>query len=32
MTGLDHFIGGMALEDLIAADFAWQEGSEYLLT
>jgi 2,3-bisphosphoglycerate-dependent phosphoglycerate mutase len=29
--GLDHLIGGIPLEDLIAADFAWQEGWEYLL-
>jgi 2,3-bisphosphoglycerate-dependent phosphoglycerate mutase len=29
--GLDHLIGGVPLEDLIAADFAWQEGWEYLL-
>ena len=29
--GLDHFIGGTSLEDLAAADFAWQEGWEYLL-
>jgi 2,3-bisphosphoglycerate-dependent phosphoglycerate mutase len=29
--GLDHFIGGIPLEDLAAADFAWQEGWEYLL-
>ena len=24
--GLDHFIGGVRLEDLIEQDFAWQEG------
>jgi len=29
--GLDHFIGGAALEDLAERDFAWQEGWEYLL-
>jgi 2,3-bisphosphoglycerate-dependent phosphoglycerate mutase len=29
--GLDHFIEGVALEDLIEQDFAWQEGWEYLL-
>ena len=29
--GLDHFIGGAALEDLIGQDFAWQEGWEYRL-
>jgi alpha-ribazole phosphatase/probable phosphoglycerate mutase len=29
--GLDHLIGGTPLEDLVAADFAWQEGWEYLL-
>jgi 2,3-bisphosphoglycerate-dependent phosphoglycerate mutase len=27
--GLDHFIGGASLEDLIDQDFAWQEGWEY---
>ena len=27
--GLDHFIGGVPLEDLIEQDFAWQEGWEY---
>jgi len=27
--GLDHFIGGVRLEDLIDQDFAWQEGWEY---
>jgi 2,3-bisphosphoglycerate-dependent phosphoglycerate mutase len=27
--GLDHFIGGVPLEDLIDQDFAWQEGWEY---
>jgi 2,3-bisphosphoglycerate-dependent phosphoglycerate mutase len=27
--GLDHFIGGVLLEDLIEQDFAWQEGWEY---
>lgn len=29
--GLDHFIGGAALEDLVAEDFAWREGWEYRL-
>ncbi len=29
--GLDHFIGGVPLEDLMAEDFAWQEGWEYRL-
>jgi hypothetical protein len=28
---LDHFLGGVPLEDLIAEDFAWQEGWEYRL-
>jgi 2,3-bisphosphoglycerate-dependent phosphoglycerate mutase len=27
--GLDHFINGDLLEDLIVADFAWREGWEY---
>ena len=27
--GLDHFIGGVPLEDLIEQDFAWQQGWEY---
>ena len=27
--GLDHFIGGVRLEDLVDQDFAWQEGWEY---
>jgi 2,3-bisphosphoglycerate-dependent phosphoglycerate mutase len=27
--GLDHFLGGIPLEDLIDQDFAWQEGWEY---
>jgi 2,3-bisphosphoglycerate-dependent phosphoglycerate mutase len=27
--GLDHFIAGIPLEDLIMRDFAWQEGWEY---
>ena len=27
--GLDHFIDGVRLEELIERDFAWQEGSEY---
>jgi broad specificity phosphatase PhoE len=26
---LDHLIGGVPLETLVAADFAWQEGWEY---
>ena len=26
---LDHFIGGVPLEDLLEQDFAWQEGWEY---
>jgi 2,3-bisphosphoglycerate-dependent phosphoglycerate mutase len=29
--GLDHFVRGISLEDLVAADFAWQPGWEYLL-
>ncbi len=29
--GLDHFISGVALEDLAEQDFAWREGWEYLL-
>src|SRR5262249_36902402 len=29
--GLDHFLGGLPLEDLIEEDFAWQEGWEYQL-
>jgi 2,3-bisphosphoglycerate-dependent phosphoglycerate mutase len=29
--GLDHFIRGVPLEDLIERDFAWQEGWEYRL-
>ena len=29
--GLDHFICGVALEDLMEQDFAWQEGWEYRL-
>jgi alpha-ribazole phosphatase/probable phosphoglycerate mutase len=28
---LDHFIDGVPLEALIQADFAWQEGWEYLV-
>lgn len=28
---LDHFIKGVRLEDLVVADFAWQEGWEYNL-
>jgi 2,3-bisphosphoglycerate-dependent phosphoglycerate mutase len=27
--GLDHFVGGALLEDLLDQDFAWQEGWEY---
>ena len=27
--GLDHFIGGASLEDLVEQDFAWQQGWEY---
>ena len=27
--GLDHFLGGVALEELVEQDFAWQEGWEY---
>jgi hypothetical protein len=30
--GLDHFIGGILLEDLVEQDFAWQEGWEYRLS
>jgi len=29
--GLDHFLGGVPLEDLIEQDFAWREGWEYQL-
>ena len=29
--GLDHLTRGIPLEDLVGADFAWQEGWEYLL-
>lgn len=29
--GLDHFVGGVPVEDLIQQDFAWQEGWEYRL-
>ena len=29
--GLDHFVGGTRLEDLAAADFAWQPGWVYRL-
>jgi 2,3-bisphosphoglycerate-dependent phosphoglycerate mutase len=29
--GLDRVVGGIPLEDLIGADFAWQEGWEYVL-
>ena len=27
--GLDHFLGGIGLEELVQQDFAWQEGWEY---
>jgi alpha-ribazole phosphatase/probable phosphoglycerate mutase len=30
--GLDHLIGGVPLEDLVTAHFAWQPGWEYTLT
>jgi 2,3-bisphosphoglycerate-dependent phosphoglycerate mutase len=30
--GLDHFLRGMAMEDLIEQDFAWQEGWEYQIS
>ena len=30
--GLDHFINGDRLEDLIATDFAWREGWEYCIS
>lgn len=26
---LDHYLNGVPLEALVAADFAWQEGWEY---
>ena len=29
--GLEHFVGGKDLEEVITADFAWQEGWEYRL-
>jgi 2,3-bisphosphoglycerate-dependent phosphoglycerate mutase len=29
--GLDHYINGVPLEALVAADFAWQEGWTYRL-
>lgn len=29
--GLDHFLGGVPLEDLVGEDFAWREGWEYRL-
>ena len=29
--GLDHFVNGVPLEDLLERDFAWQEGWEYRL-
>jgi len=30
--GLDHFIGGVPLEDLATQNFAWQEGWEYRIS
>jgi 2,3-bisphosphoglycerate-dependent phosphoglycerate mutase len=30
--GLDHFINGVALENLAREDFAWQEGWEYRIS
>jgi broad specificity phosphatase PhoE len=27
--GLEHFLGGVSLEDLIDRDFVWREGWEY---
>jgi 2,3-bisphosphoglycerate-dependent phosphoglycerate mutase len=30
--GLDHFLGGVPLEELIEQDFAWQEGWEYRIS
>ena len=30
--GLDHYLGGVPLEDLIEQDFAWQEGWQYRLS
>ena len=30
--GLDHFINGLPLEDLVREDFAWQEGWEYRIS
>ena len=30
--GLDHFLGGVPLEELIELDFAWQEGWEYRIS
>src|SRR5215831_10204068 len=30
--GLDHFLGGVPLEDLIEQDFAWQKGWEYQIS
>jgi len=29
--GLEHFLSGEDLEEVITADFAWQEGWEYRL-
>ena len=29
---LEHHLNGVALEDLAAADFAWQEGWEFQLS
>ena len=30
--GLDHYLGGVPLEDLIGQDFSWQEGWQYHLS
>jgi len=29
--GLDHFLAGRRIEELVTADFAWQEGWEFQL-
>lgn len=29
--GLDHYLGGVALEELVDADFNWRAGWEYTL-
>ena len=29
--GLDHFVAGVPLEDLMEQDFGWREGWEYRL-